>query len=122
MVRKSSKLISSARPLDPLRRFLREQRGERWQRVNTGSCPFTCDASENKALVGPHFTHDGRLSLGFCFPATCLQGCWEGGPRRFSPSPVLPSQSSPRGGPGRDHNHAAVGEGWGAQGWALTRG
>ena len=27
MVRKSSKLISSARPLDPLRRFLREQRG-----------------------------------------------------------------------------------------------
>lgn len=124
MVRKSSKLISSARPLGPLRRFLWEQRGGVGNAL-PGSPPFTANSSENSALLDTQFAHNGCASLGFCSAMTSAWG--HRGPHRFSPAPGGPPRAHrPRAGGDTDHC-PAVGEGWdaglpGCVGWCTEVG
>lgn len=61
MVRKSSKLISSARPLDPLRRFLREQQGG-VSNVFRTEAHLTVTHSPRETGPSKHSFHLQRLS------------------------------------------------------------
>lgn len=73
MVRKSSKLISSATPLGPLRRFLWRQQGQGGNELKPRLVLSLPTAHENSALLGTHVPR-WLSGLGVCFPKSCSWG------------------------------------------------